>query len=99
MDRWISQFEQPDDSPSRAAASISRSEHDGLTIHLLDLAGTYVAETSPGSGERVLEPGYRTLSAVVETPYGPYYAKLVGEADTVERWASSYHRFLATLRP
>ena len=35
---------------------------------VVDLAGTYVAETSPGSGEQLNHPDWRMLVAVIETP-------------------------------
>jgi hypothetical protein len=36
-------------------------------------------------------------TAVVETPRGPYYLKLVGPATTVAAWNASFGEFLASL--
>jgi hypothetical protein len=36
-------------------------------------------------------------TAVVETPRGPYYLKLVGPAAVVETWNKSFDEFLASL--
>jgi hypothetical protein len=93
--RWVSFFElAPGTQPSTTVEK--RGE---LTLHRVDVAGTYVAETTPGSGVRLNEADWRMLGAVVESPYGPYYFKLVGPAATVEHWKESFDAFLAALKP
>lgn len=92
--RWAGQFEQPDGSDSRAAMKSSTRTRNGLAVTEVELAGTYVAETSPGSGERVREEGWRMLAAILEAQEGAYYVKLVGPAETVAHWEASYAGFL-----
>ena len=99
IDRWCGQFEQPDGRGSREAAATAERDVHGLAVTTIDLSGTYVAETSPGSGERVNQPEYRLLGAIIETDAGPYYAKLVGPAQTVARWQGRYDAFIRSLRP
>ncbi len=95
LDRWIAQFQQPDGGSSRAAAKLEKKQTpDGLTVHLIDLAGTYVAETRPGSGERVNQPGSRLLGAIVETPSGPFFVKLVGPDATVRAARDAFLKFV-----
>lgn len=95
LDRWTSQFQQPDGRPSREVAKLEERETpDGLTAHLIDLPGTYVAETRPGSGERVHEPGSRLLGAIVETPAGPFFVKLVGPDATVRAAKDAFLAFV-----
>jgi hypothetical protein len=95
LDRWIAQFQQPDGSSSREAAKLEKKQTpDGLTAHLIDLAGTYVAETRPGSGERVNQPGSRLLGAIVETPSGPFFVKLVGPDATVRAANAAFLKFV-----
>ncbi|MCO5170720.1 MAG: hypothetical protein M9894_30690 [Planctomycetes bacterium] len=96
--RWISQFRQPDGGSSREAAKLERREVGGLAAHLIDLAGTYVAETRPGAGERVNKPGWRLLGAIVETPSGPFFVKLVGPSATVEAARPAFTRFVESFR-
>lgn len=96
--RWAGQFEQPDGGDSMERMTRSERALDGLEVLVVDLSGTYVAETFPGSGERVRQEGWRMLAAVIETPQGPYYAKLVGPADTVAAHAERFDAFLADLR-
>ena len=98
LDRWIGQFAQPDGSPSKDAAKTTRLESHGLTITLLDVSGSYVAEVSPGSTEHYNKPGFRMRAAVVETPDGPYFVKLTGPAKTVARWDESFMTFLKSVR-
>lgn len=97
--RWIGQMAQPDGVPSesRARTSTVVSDH-GLTMTVVDVPGTYVAEVTPGSAERFHKPGYHLRAAVIETPDGPYFVKLVGPAATVARWDDSVRRFLKSMR-
>jgi hypothetical protein len=89
IDRWIGQMKQPDGSAVKGAMD----EHlvaNGLKVTTVDLSGTYVAETAPGSGAFYNKPDYRLRAAVVETPNGNYYVKLVGPAKTVAQWNESF---------
>lgn len=98
LERWAGQFEQPDGVESSARMTREQRRVDELDVLVVDLSGTYVAETFPGSGERVREEGWRMLAAVIETPEGPYYAKLVGPAATVAEHAERFDAFLEALR-
>ena len=94
MKRWIGQLQQPDGSSSEEAAKLGKRKHGELTIHTLDLSGTYVAETRPGSGERVNRPGQRLLAAVIEGADGPYFVKLVGPSAAIAAQEKAFERFL-----
>jgi hypothetical protein len=94
IERWVSQMKQTDGASSKEAAKEQRFEVNGLKVTTVDVAGTYVAETTPGSGTFENKPGYRLLAAVVETPNGPYFLKLVGPEKTVARWNESFFGFL-----
>jgi hypothetical protein len=96
--RWLGQMQQPDGRATRDVAARETRTIDGLKVSLLDVSGTYVAEVRPGATEKHNSPGYRMRTAVVETPRGPYYLKLVGPATTVETWSASFGEFLASLK-
>lgn len=98
LERWASQFEQPDGGDSEERMQRRERTLDGRRVVEVELAGTYVAETAPGSGERVREPDWRLLAAVIESDAGPYYAKLVGPDETVSRWKASFGAFLEAVR-
>ena len=94
IERWIGQMKQTDGKTSKEVAKEEHFDVKGLKVTTVDIAGTYVAETTPGSGTFENKPGYRLLAAVVETPNGPYFLKLVGPEKTVARWNESFFGFL-----
>jgi hypothetical protein len=98
LDRWYSQFEQPDGRPSRDAAAVERFEVDGVPITLVDVSGRYVAQTTPGSAERHDDPDFRMLAAIADAGGGAYYFKLVGPQATVARWRDPFVAALRTLK-
>ena len=97
VERWIRQMQQPESSTKEPATQKLESE-GGLQITMVDVAGTYVAETSPGSGQFLNKPGFRLLGAVIETPAGSYYVKLVGPEKTVARWNDSFTSYVKSFR-
>ena len=93
IDRWIAQMKQPDGSPVRGAKD-EQLVANGLKVTTVDLSGTYVAETAPGSGTFNNKPDYRLRAAVVETPNGSYFVKLIGPQKTVTMWNDSFLSFV-----
>ena len=98
IDRWLGQMEQPDGRPSKAVATRDNRTANGLSIALVDVSGTYVAEVTPGNGARHNNPGYRLRAAVVQTPGGPYFIKLTGPAKTVAAHAQAFDGFVSSLK-
>jgi len=94
IDRWINQMQQVDGHTSKENAKSETLTVNGLKVTTVDLAGTYTAEMSPGSGTFNNKVGYRLRAAVVETPKGSYYAKLVGPEKTVARWDQAYTEYV-----
>jgi hypothetical protein len=86
IERWVSQVKQADGSSAKQESL----EVHGLKVTTVDVSGTYVAETAPGSGEFNNKPSYRLRGAVVETPNGSYFVKLVGPEKTVTQWNESF---------
>ena len=99
LERWLSQVEQPSGQSSREVAKLGHFEADGgYPVTHLVVDGTYVAEVRPGSPVRHEKPGFTLEAAVVETPVGPYFVKVVGPAPTIDRWSSSIREFLQSIR-
>ena len=94
IDRWISQIQQADGSASKDKTKQENLDVNGLKVATIDVSGTYVAETAPGSGTLLNKPGYRLRAAVVETPKGSYFVKLVGPEKTVTQWNDSFMSYL-----
>ena len=79
IDRWISQFE----GATRETTKITKIETKGKLKATL-------AETRPGSGQRRNEADTRMMAAILETPMGNHYLKLVGPAATVNAWEKEF---------
>jgi hypothetical protein len=94
IERWVSQMQQADSASSKDKAKEETFEANGLKVTTVDVAGSYVAETTPGSGTFHNKPGYRLRAAVVETPKGSYFVKLVGPEKTVTHWNDSFLSYL-----
>jgi len=94
IERWVGQMKQAEGTSSSEAAKQESFEINGLKVTTVDVAGTYVAETAPGSGTFNNKPRYRLRAAVVETPNGSYYVKLVGPEKTVARWNDSFLSYI-----
>ena len=93
IDRWIGQMKQEDGGAAKGAKD-EHLEANGLKVTTVDLSGTYVAETAPGSGTFFNKPDYRMRAAVVETPNGNYYVKLVGPVKTMTQWNESFLSYI-----
>jgi hypothetical protein len=93
VERWVGQMKQADGSATKDAKE-ERFETNGLKVTTVDASGTYVAETGPGSGTFHNNAGYRLRAAVVETPNGSYFVKLIGPEKTVTHWNESFLSYI-----
>jgi len=93
VERWVGQMKQADGSATKDAKE-EHFEANGLKVTTVDVSGTYVAETAPGSGTFHNQPGFRLRAAVVETPNGSYFVKLVGPEKTVTQWNESFLNYV-----
>ena len=98
IERWINQMKQPDGSESKSKAKESSTVVNGLKVNSVDVTGTYTAEMAPGSGTFHNNPNYRLRAAVIETPKGSYYLKLVGPEKTVAKWDKSVNDFVGSFK-
>jgi hypothetical protein len=96
--RWIGQMQQPDGKKSADLAKRSSRTVNGLNITMVEVPGTYTAEMSPGATEHFNKSGFRMIAAVVQTPKGPHFIKLLGPAKTIEKWRGSFDGFLESLK-
>ena len=94
IDRWVNQIKQSDGGDSKDKAKEETLSVNNLKVTTIDLAGTYTAEMAPGSGTFTNNPNYRLRAAVIETPKGSYYLKLVGPEKTVAKWDKSVSEFI-----
>jgi len=94
IDRWIGQMAQPDGTSSKDKAKTESMEVNGLQVSMVDVRGTFNAEMAPGSGTHENRPDYRLRAAVIETPKGAYFVKLIGPARTVAKWDEAFVDYL-----
>ena len=99
LERWAGQFEQPGGGDSLEALEQSTRMVAGLQVLDVSISGTYVAETSPGSGERVHEENWSMLASIIENVDGPWYVKLVGPRASIAKWSASYTAFISSAQP
>jgi hypothetical protein len=96
--RWVGQMTQPDGRASKDLARRGAQTINGLAVTTLEITGTYIAEMRPGATEHFNKPGFRMRTAVVKTPRGPYFVKMLGPDKTITKWGPSFAEFLRTMR-
>ncbi|HVG19350.1 MAG TPA: hypothetical protein VNI02_09865 [Blastocatellia bacterium] len=94
LDRWVGQMQQPDGSSSKSKAKTETTSVNGMPVTLLDVTGTYTESMMGGAGGQQIQGPARMRAAVIETPRGAYYVKLVGPEKTVSRWDASFMGFI-----
>ena len=94
LDRWVGQMQQPDGSSSKAKAKTENTSVNGMPVTLLDVSGTYTESMMGGGSGQPMQGLARMRAAVIETPRGAYYVKLVGPDKTVSRWDASFMEFI-----
>ena len=97
VERWIGQLKQTDGGDSKSRTKEESLTVNGLKVTTVDVSGTYTAETAPGSGEFHNSPNYRLRGAVIETPKGSYYIKVVGPEKTIAKWNQSITDFIKSV--
>src|SRR5262249_8545685 len=94
-ERWYTQFTEPDGRSPKEAASVSRRSVNGLTVEVIDIAGTYHPPMGPM--EHTEKPNWRLLGAVVEDDdRGPWYWRAGGPAGTMGKAKPGFGMLLGT---
>jgi hypothetical protein len=97
LERWYGQFTRPDGKASRDAAKVTTSGATGLGVTRVEIDGTYAAGMMPGSDGRS-HPNWRMIAAVVQTPSGPVFARLLGPDASVRAAAADFDAYVASVR-
>ena len=98
INRWLDQFEQPGGKSSRDAAKIEKAKFAGQDATYVSVTGRFIAQAMPGATEAVDKPDQALLAAIVASPQGPYYFKLVGAKSTVDASAKAFRGMLESLK-
>ena len=98
VNRWFTQFEQPNGKPTKDVAKVSEKKINGQTVTIVDISGTFAERMGGGPfapGKTIKRENYRMLGGIVQTKAsGQYFFKLYGPGKTIE--AANKH-FLAML--
>jgi len=97
LQRWYSQFIQPDGRSTRDTAQVSIKTVRGLTVTMVELHGTY--RPSPMGGGGAPRPGWRLLGAIVEGERGPWFFRATGPDATMIAARQGFAALLESLDP
>lgn len=102
VDRWYSQFTQPDGSDTKQKAVTKTIKIAGCTVTMVDVSGTF--KDAPGGpfagGKTIDRPDYRMLAAIIETPgSGSQFLKFYGPAATVAQEADGFRTMIEGMVP
>ncbi len=98
LNRWISQFSQPDGRDSNAVAKRATQQVNGMRVTTVDLTGTF-AGMSPMQAPGAPKTDQRLLGAIVEGPEGPVFFKLTGPVVGIESGKPAFEALIQSLRP
>jgi hypothetical protein len=98
LDRWLDMFQQPSGKPTKDVAKIEKTKLGGQEATLVSVTGRYVTTTMPGGGDPIDKADQALIGAIVESPRGPYYWKLVGPKATVDAHAPKVRAMLTSLK-
>ena len=98
IDRWYGQFTQPDGKATQAHSRRWEKPVGSLKATLVDITGTYTGG-GMGGGANAPQTGYRMLGAILVSPRGPFFFKLVGPAAAVDHWNKSFEQYIDSALP
>jgi hypothetical protein len=94
VDRWASEFEQPNGKASREAAQVEKQSIAGAEVTTVRCAGTYLSSSTPMGPATRKKPNYALLGAIVEAPQGLVFFKLTGPKKTVDAAQPAFQTML-----
>jgi hypothetical protein len=102
INRWISQFDQPDGSSTKDKSKVEKKKVGDLEVHVVDISGIYkdmpAGPFAKGAATKL--EGYRMLSAIVVGPkgVGNYFIKFYGPEKTVTKNEAAFTKMLESLK-
>jgi len=96
LKRWGDYF-APADGSAPGLQTTTRIVN-GMPVTEVTAAGTLDTSKVQGMGTGTRE-NWRMLAAIIESPSGPYFARLLGPGSTVTRWEPSFREWISSLKP
>lgn len=95
IDRWVGQFSAPNGGSADAEVTRESAADGTLTVHRVDVSGTYEPGVGMGGGQA--RENQRMLAAIVESPSGRFFFKLVGPNETVGAATAEFDQLIDSL--
>jgi hypothetical protein len=99
IDRWASQFTQPDGRPSREAAVVAKRTVGDAKVTTVDLSGTYAPTPMAPGAKASVRPDTRMLAAVIEGKGGPWFLRVVGPTATMGTVEPEFEQVVLSVDP
>jgi hypothetical protein len=94
--RWVDQWQN--DKGEKARAKIDKKTVGAVTVTRVEVAGRYVAAVRPGAEEKFDKPKHAMLAAVIDSPGGPHFIKLIGPEKTIAKETKAFDRMIASIK-
>jgi hypothetical protein len=91
IQRWLSQFEEPQTPKSEA------KEIGGIPVTLVQINGTYLAPSGPMMMSSGKKENFRLMGAIVMGPQGTVFFKMTGPVKTITASASAFDAMVGSL--
>ncbi len=99
IERWISQMSLPDGTDPHKAVMRNDFAIDGMSAHLVELAGTYHASARGMiGGATESRENYRMAAVVLETPEGNLFFKLTGPDHSAQTMIGQFKAMLKEIK-
>ncbi len=92
IDRWVGQFS------GKMEKEVTKEKHNGLTVHLVDLTGTFANSPNGPFGPKKMEDDYRMLGAICVSSTGNYFLKFYGPKKTVASQLDNFKKMLKSVK-
>ena len=98
IQRWIGQFQNPTGPDGKKAPETVKKEQDGVTIHMVDLNGTYFDSAGGPFAPKVNRENYRMLGAILVTGDTQVFLKFYGPQETMKKYAEDFSSILKSVK-
>lgn len=96
--RWKATFEPPEGKAVDDLTKAAKLSANGVTVHLLDVAGTWKYKEFPMAKKEERRPNWRVVWALVVADGAATQVRLSGPVTVVEQHLPAFEKWLKSLR-